>query len=210
MLTVPAIAGTEPFDRLLLGLRSEKVDRRRAALEQLIADPSVVPEDRRERVIRHLATMLDKDRRPELRGLAARALAHYRSTENDFRILRRLGEERAWRGQRPMMTALTGHGDETTSAWLQKRVFKEPRDGVRALWVEALGRSVWPEDYSTLQKIAGIRTPWPVAQAAAIALGRHRKKTSVDRLIDLLWGDRDGVRAAAYESLVRLTGKSEL
>ena len=92
-LTVPAIAGNEPVDRLLLGLRSEKADRRRAALERFIADPSLVPEDRRDRVARILATMLDKDRRPELRGLAARALVHYRSTENDFRILRRLGCE---------------------------------------------------------------------------------------------------------------------
>jgi len=166
LLTVPAIAGNEPVDRLLMGLRSEKADRRRSALERFIADPSLVPEDRRDRVARILATMLKKDRRPELRGLAARALSHYRSTENDFRILRRLGEERTWQGQRPMMAALTGFGDETTSAWLGKRVFKEARNGVRALWVEALGRSVWPEDYATLLKIAGIRTPWPVAQAA--------------------------------------------
>jgi len=209
-LAASAVSGADAFDRFLMGVRSDKVDRRRAALDQFLADPSIVPEDRRDRVVRILAGVLEKDRRPALRGLAARCLAHYRSTETDARILRQLGEELTWQGQRPMMAALTGFGDETTSAWLAKRAFREARDGVRALWVEALGRSAHPEDYATLLKIAGVRAPWPVSQAAAIALGRHRKKTSVDRLIDLLWSDKDGVRAAAHESLIRLTGQRDI
>ncbi|MEN8151604.1 MAG: HEAT repeat domain-containing protein [Planctomycetota bacterium] len=210
LLAAPAFAGDGPYDRFARGIRSEKAERRREAIETFLENPDAIPADRTARVAKLLIHAMEKDRRPELRGLAARGLAVYRSTENDVRILQRLGEEENWKAQRPLMAALTGFGDETTMAWLGKRAFGETRDGVRALWVEALGRSARPEAYRDLLKISGVRTPWPVMQAAAIALGRHPRKESVDRLIDLLWSDRAGVAEAAHESLVRLTGKGDL
>jgi hypothetical protein len=213
LLLLPAVAvaaDSAGYDRFVADVRSDRPGKRRAALAALLAEPSMVPKERRDRVTKLLLHVLDKDRVPELRGLAARCLASHRSTETDLKILHRLREERTWRAQRPMISALTGLEDDTVVAWMEKQAFREPRVDVRALLVEALGRPDHPRAYEALVKIAGVRIPWPVAQAAAIALGRHPRPESVDALIDLLWSDRPGVRAAAHESLVRLTGQRKL
>jgi len=210
LIALPALAGDDPFQRFLSGARSGRAEKREAAFETLLGDPGVVPEARWPRVEKVLLSALEKDSRPHLRGLAARCLALHPSTESEVRIIRKLAEERDWRAQRPMLDALDGFTSEAAVGLARKKVFREPREDVRALWVEALGRSGSAGAYEVLLQFAAASHPWIVAQAAALALGRHRTKESVDRLIDLLWSEDDGVRAAARESLVKLTGKRSL
>jgi VWA domain-containing protein/HEAT repeat protein len=125
-------------------------------------------------------------------------------------ILTRLAEERDWRSQRGMLTALEGFTDPALVALAGKRAFSEPRDDVRSLWVEALGRSADPEALAVLHQLARIPVPWPAAQAVALALSRHPSADTVDSLLQLLWSSKPGVRSGAHEALVKVTGNREL
>ncbi len=210
LIAFGATAEEDPFRDLMADLSSRRPERRREGLMRLLNDPTLVPDDRWERTRRSLLKTLEKDRKADLRGLAARCLALFPDVEATGRILARLSREREWRSQRDMLTALSGFTDEALVALAGKRSFREPRDDVRALWVEALGRSASPAAVAILQKLAGIPTPWPVAQAAALALRRHPSVRTIDALIDLLWSSKPGVRSAAHNSLVVVTGNRDL
>lgn len=212
LLSLSAAAGAAdgPFERFLIGAGSRDDARRGEALDSLLADPGIVPADRADRAVKVLVRILEDDGEAPLRGRAARCLALFRSTETDLRIVRRLAEETKWRAQRPMIEALDGFTDETALAFLTRRIWDEPRPDVQALLVEALSMSPAALARDTLLRLAGLPLDWPVLQAAAVGLARYRVKESVDRLIDLLWSEHLGVRAAAYEALVALTGNHEL
>jgi len=180
LLIATVRAGDDAFDGFLRGARSQTLERRKEALSALLANPALVPEGRWPRARKVLIGVLQKDKRPDLRGLAARCLALRRFTS------------------------------ESVLALIEKRAFREPREDVRALCVEALGRAGDAKGLRTLLRIADARLPWIVAQATALALGRHPDPRSVDGLIDLLWSEDDGVRAMAFESLVRLTRNRDL
>lgn len=212
LLLFSAAAGADdgPFERFLIGAASRDDARRREALDALLADPSMVPSDRVDRAMKMLVRILEGDGEPALRGRAARCLALFRSTETDLRIVRRLAEESAWRAQRPMIEALDGFTDGTALAFLTRRIWDEPRPDVKALLVEALAMSPAASARDSLLRLAGLPLDWPVLQAAALGLARYPVKEAVDRLIDLLWSDQPGVRAAAYEALVSRTGNREL
>lgn len=209
VLGSPPVLG-ENFDRFLTGLQSRDTERRRECLERLLADSSFVPEGRWSRVRRPLISILERDKDRSLRALAARCLVIERTCETDAKIIERLRVDRDWRVQRGCMEALTGLSDDALVGLLVKRAYREPRNDIRALWVEALGRCRHPKALSSLQQLAGMPVPWPAAIAAAVALQRHPGTTTVDRLIDLLWREDDGVRSAAFESLVHVTGIRDL
>jgi hypothetical protein len=95
-------------------------------------------------------------------------------------------------------------------AWLEKKSFGDPRMDIQPLWIEALGMCEGEQVLDRLAKLAAIPLKWPAAQAVAISLGRHPSVLAVDRLVDLLWSEDPGVRSAAYESLVKITGKRDL
>ena len=203
-------ADGDPFADFLSGARSGSEDRRREALEAVLASPGLVPEGSVDRARRLLLDVLEKDSEAELRGLAGRCLRHFRSTETDGRILQQLSRERDHRSQRALLDAVSGYPDEALAALVEKRAFREPREDVRCLWVEALGRSGRPEALETLVRLARAPAPWPIGQAAAVALAEHPTPAVVDVLIDLLWSGFDGVRSAAHESLEQVTGNRDL
>jgi hypothetical protein len=207
---VGGMARAEDYKGFLAGSRSGRPERRREVLEALLADPDLVPEGSWDRTHRILAKILRSDADPELRAMAARCMALHRAPKADAALIDRLERETDWRAQRGIMGALGGLEEDGLVALLEKRAFRDPRDDVRALWVEALGRCAHPRAFRTLLTVAGTPAPWPVAQAAAIALRRHRNREAVGRLIDLLWSEDPGVRSAAHESLVKLTGKRDL
>lgn len=209
-IALAAAAEEDPFRDLVADLSSRQPERRREGLLRLLSEPALVSEANWERARRTLLKILDKDTTADLRGLAARCLAEQPDVEATGRILARLPQERAWRPQRDMLAALTGFTDEALVALVQKRSFREPRDDVRALWVEALGRSGSPAAVAVLHRLARIPTAWPVAQATALALARHPSIETIDALIDLLWSEKPGVRSAAHESLVIVTGNRDL
>ncbi len=209
-LVLLALCSSARAGDVLAGLRARDPDARRQAIDALLADPGALGEEEFGKARRVLLDLLEGDPRPEVRGLAARALATRRTTESDVRTVERLGREDDWRAQRPMLDALAGCRDEAVLALLVRRAFGDPRLDVRALWVEALGRLDHPRAAETLRSLAGAPLDWPVAIAAALALSRHAHPESVRRLIDLLWSDDDGVRTAAHESLVALTGERAL
>ncbi len=210
LLALCAVAGEDPYRALMAGLTSRNPVRRGESLHQLLNSPTIVSEDHWTRTRKALLKILAKDADAELRGLAARCLSISPDPEAMGRILTCLVRERDWRSQRGMLTALEGFTDESLVLLAEKRAFGEPRVDVRALWVEALGRSASPGALATLQRLAEIPTRWPVAQATALALRRHPSVKTIEALLDLLWSEKPGVRSTAYESLVRITGNSEL
>jgi hypothetical protein len=211
LVLVPALdAGDLGYERFLNGAKSDRPGRRREALQAFLADPALVPEERWSRVRKVLLSILEKDRKPGLRGLAARCLVPRRSTETDARILHQLVDESDWRAQRPMMEALEDFRDESLFALIERRAFREPVEPIRALYIEALGLAADRRGLDTLLKLADVPIPWVAAQAVAIGLGRHHTRESVDGLIDLLWSEDHGVRMMAYQSLLAITSNREL
>ena len=93
LLGAAARAGDDAFDRFLSRARSQDRERRRGALENLLEQPGLVPEDRWPRVRKVLISVLTKDKKPDIRGLAARCLALSRTTETDAHILHQMVEE---------------------------------------------------------------------------------------------------------------------
>jgi len=209
LLALCAVAKEDPYRALMAGLTSRNSVRRAESLNRLLNSPTIVFEDHWERTRKALLKILVKDARADLRGLAARCLSLSPDPETMGRILTRLVQERDWRSQRGMLKALEGFTDEGLVLLAEKRAFGEPRDDVRALWVEALGRSASPGAVAGLQRLAEIPTPWPVAQATALALRRHPSARTIEVLLDLLWSEKPGVRSTAHESLVLITGNRE-
>jgi hypothetical protein len=203
----PAPAGIDGF---LAGARSPEEGRRREAVGALLSDPGFVSGEDFPRARAVLLAMLRGDSRADLRGLAALALSTRRTAETDLAIVDQLGGESDWRAQRPMLDALTGSVEGPLASLLEARVFKEPRLDVRALWIEALGRSDAPSAAPALRRLSGIPLDWPLAQAAAIALARFPEHKTVECLVEMLAASEECVRAAAHESLVKLTGMRSL
>jgi HEAT repeat protein len=204
VLACSALTGPAPSP--LRHLRSPDPDQRLEALRALVADPTRVEARLRDRTVVTLRKLLETERNPVSRGLAARGLRALGGPVDLLAVVRRLGREIDDRAHPDMITALEGVTDEHVVDAVCEAAARLEDPRLRGVMVLALGGMPGDRALRTLHRLAALRHPWPVVASALIALGRKRHRDVIPLLIRKL-RDRDaGFRAMAHDSLVRLTG----
>jgi HEAT repeat protein len=206
VLALAALADPARAPSPLRKLRSADADDRLAALERLVADPGQAETRLLDRYVITLRKLLETEKSPRARGLAARVLRAVGGPVDLMSVVKRLGRETDDRAHAGLIAALDGVIDEHVVEAVITAASKHADPRIRGVMALALGGMPGDRSLRTLHRLASQRHPWSVVTSSLIALGRKRHRDVLPLLIRKL-RDRDaGARAMAHESLVRLTG----
>ena len=210
LLALPGAAQSPPrnADWALRGLRSEQRERRREVYEALASAQVHWEGERvRDRLAGELHRRLRGKPTPEERALIARGLSRLGGEESFLLLARYLFKERDDRALDGLWEAF-GRAPPGLAVLLGERLEKSKDPLERAVLIGALARMRAPLARRLVQRHARLESD-PCPQAAALqGLVHQRERDTLPILIDALDSDDAGMRAAALESLTRLTGQT--
>jgi HEAT repeat protein len=145
-----------------------------------------------------------RDKLPEVRGAALEAVAE-RKEKSSETILQREAQRSDEELAAPAILLLAGYPTDSTKALLLKLV-GNAKPGILIPALEALGEMDVPEGLAAFEKALKARD-WPVRVTAVRALGRVKRKESIDLLVERLDKEEGRMLSELVDVLRALTGK---
>ncbi len=190
-------------------LRSADAAARLEALKTLADEPASYLAAKRTTLRPLLVKMLAHDASPSVRGTSARVLARLDGDDALPPLLAAFATERDPAAERLLPEAFEELAGDAARKTLSQAA-SDPADPRRgALAAEALGRLPKNAGFDDLVALLDAAPHWAVASGACLGLGRIEDLRSVPALIPRLRHPDASVRAAARESLVRLTSQDQ-
>ncbi|HEU4395763.1 MAG TPA: hypothetical protein VFS92_09370, partial [Planctomycetota bacterium] len=171
-----AAAGTRAGDDetpgdLVAGMRAERPERRREALEQAILRVRALPGAEANRLRGPLEERVAVERVPAIRALAVRALARLGGEPALDPLLAALAVEEEPAPQAALIDAFADLPPAPAARALSRAAFAAGDPRARALAAEALGRVPGDAPLRALLALSETTHPWPVQSAILLGLG---------------------------------------
>jgi len=212
LLAAAAVAGARAGDEptlgdLAAGMRAERPERRREALEATLRRLGGLPAAEGERLRGALEERLGAERVPALRALAVRALARLGGEAALDPLLALLAVEEQPEPQGALVDAFADLPPASAARALSRAAFGAGDPRARALAAEALGRVPGDAPLRALLALAETTHPWPVQAAVLLGLGLRQDPRALDAAVAALRSPDPAVRVAAREAGERLLGE---